>query len=216
MPIASSSVTTRAERIDCAAALASESALRRLADRVKANAVFVYPTDTIYGVGGRADSDAVRERILEAKGRSPGNPLIVVAACRTAFDSLGVSFPPAAERLSSACWPGRLTLVLPTAHGGDLAVRLSAHPFLKALGRHETPALFSTSANASGCPYDPDPDRIYALGARSVDVLSDEGRRPASAPSSIVRGAASGDIRLLREGAVGRHELETVLGHALG
>lgn len=203
---------TRAERIECATALADESAIRELTDRIQGGAVFVYPTDTIYGIGGRADSDAVRERILAAKGRAPGNPLIVVAADRTAFEMLNVRFPAPAERLASSCWPGRLTLVLPTARGGDLAVRASDHPFLLALGRHGAPPLFSTSANISGHPYDPDPDRIYGLFAESADFMIDDGRLPVSAPSSVVRVTAGGDVELLREGAVSRGELERFVG----
>lgn len=205
---------TRAERIDGDQLLASPALLSDVARRITAGAVFVYPTETIYGVGGRADSDDVRARIHAVKGRAEGNPLIVVASTRDGLESLGVRFGAEAESLAAALWPGPLTMVLPCGdQGGCLGVRVCTHPVVNALQEYGAPPLFSTSANRSGATYDGDPDTLYEIFAGNVDFMVDIGRIDPSPPSSVVR-PVPGGVEVLREGAVTVGRLREVPGIA--
>jgi L-threonylcarbamoyladenylate synthase len=201
-----------AERLDAAALLESGDVLRRTAERVRGGAVFVYPTETIYGVGG-VPTEEVRRRIVAAKGRRPGHPMILLAACREHLDELGVVFPPTASRLAGAFWPGNLTLVLPSSGGGDtVGVRVSDHPVVAALGRSVGRPLFSTSANLGGEAYDGDPDRIFEIFGERVDFMVDAGRLPFSPPSTVVGVTARGEVVVLREGVVPAGRIDELLG----
>jgi L-threonylcarbamoyladenylate synthase len=188
--------------------LASPAVLGEVGQRLVQGAVCVYPTETIYGVGGRSDSEDVRQRIISAKGKAPDAPMVVVAASRASLDRLGVEFPGAADALAAAFWPGRLTLVLPVkGSGAYLGVRVCAHAFVVALASVMDTPLFSTSANLSGEPYDGDPRRIERLFASRVGFMVDAGCLPPSRPSTVVKVTRAGVVETLREGAVSRQEV---------
>ena len=50
------------------------------ADRLAAGGLVAFPTETVYGLGARADDDAAVAAIFAAKGRPADHPLIVHVA----------------------------------------------------------------------------------------------------------------------------------------
>src|SRR5262245_392133 len=117
-----------------------------------------FPTETVYGLGANALDAAAVEKIFLAKGRPANNPVIVHVADAAAARKLATHWPEIAEKLSSAFWPGPLTLVLPkqdtipsivTAGGGTVAVRVPAHPVALALLKAAQIPLAAPSANRS-------------------------------------------------------------------
>ncbi|MBN1307852.1 MAG: threonylcarbamoyl-AMP synthase [Chitinispirillaceae bacterium] len=202
------------ERIDLNDLLASRGARRfaRIAERIDRGAVFIYPTETIYGIGGRYDSPAVLTRILSIKQRPTGNAMILLAADVARFEPLNLFFPPKAKRCAEAFWPGPLTMVLtaPSAPDG-IAIRVSNHPFIGALGRFFIPPIFSTSANISGDPYRPDPETIYRTFGNRVDFMIDAGTLPSSPPSTVVRFIDNGEPAIVREGCIPASEITSIV-----
>lgn len=196
-----------ADRISLSALLGSGAELRKLADRLTAGQTGVYPTETIYGIGGRGDNTVVEQAVRSAKGRGEGAPFILIGARTGLFDNLGLSLPPAACRLAECFWPDRMTLVVPNDRGGTTAIRLSSHPLLVALSPLIEFPLISTSANPSGRPYIPDPSAIYTRFRKQVDFMVDGGPLPPSLPSSIVSVDRKNRVVLLREGALSREEI---------
>jgi L-threonylcarbamoyladenylate synthase len=171
--------------------------------------VVLYPTETVYGLGGRAGDAASALRIARIKGRSPGG--LIVLALDPPLSQ------PLARALAAKLWPGPLTLVVPAWPGlpeeilgpdGTVAVRPPLHPVALALVEGVGP-ITSTSANATGQPPVSDPRRC----SLPVDAVLDVGPLPLSAPSSIVRGA---DGSILREGAISRAVIEAVLADMRG
>jgi L-threonylcarbamoyladenylate synthase len=193
----------KTERYRLGDLLASPPAMSRIADRLMAGQVGLYPTETIYGIGGRADSPTVKERIFEAKERPRENPLIAIASAPEFFDRLGAVFPAAAQKLAASFWPGRLTLVLPVRDSGEtVAVRTSDHPFIIALFRHLAVPILSTSANLSGRQYHGSPDVLWDTFNSRLDFMIDAGELPASGPSTVVRVFGDSRIEIVREGVV--------------
>ena len=119
-----------------------------------------FPTETVYGLGGDARNDMSVARIFEAKGRPRFNPLIVhVDSVETA--KAYVQWTDEADRLTSAFWPGPLTLVLPlkpdsglsplvTANLPSLAIRVPQHTVAIALLKAFGGPIAAPSANPSG------------------------------------------------------------------
>jgi len=142
-------------RIDPAAPEARTIA--RAADVLRGGGLVALPTETVYGLGARADDAAAVRRIFEAKGRPAYNPLIVHVADEPAARGLAASWPALASRLAGAFWPGPLTLVVPrdrarvpdeVCAGGDtVAVRCPAHPAALALLRAVAFGVAAPSAN---------------------------------------------------------------------
>jgi len=174
--------------------------LKRVARAVAEGAVFVYPTETIYGLGG---VPSVKEKICSLKGRFSDQPMILIAPDRSFFAKLPLVFPPSAELLARKFWPGRLTLVVPSRGVQEgIALRVSGHPFIKALFRHCDVPIFSTSANLSGSTYVNDPEGIFSVFSGKIDFMIDAGPLPASLPSTVVRIGHDNTVTVLREGAV--------------
>jgi L-threonylcarbamoyladenylate synthase len=177
--------------------------------------LLIYPTDTLYALGGRALDAGVAARVRAAKGRAEGQPLPLVAADLAQARGLVADFPERALALAERFWPGPLTLVLARAAqvpegvaGGDsVALRVPALRLARELCARAGP-LISTSANRSGAPPPLScPEAVAAVGHAARLALDGGPGRPS--PSTIVEVRAGG-ARLLREGAVPWSEVEAV------
>ena len=98
------------------------------------------PTETVYGLGARADLPHAIARVYATKGRPADHPLIVHVRDQQAAAAWVDAIPAYADALADRFWPGPLTLVLPrSGRAGDfvtggqdtVAVRVSSHPLLQ-------------------------------------------------------------------------------------
>jgi L-threonylcarbamoyladenylate synthase len=197
---------TKPERVPLNALFESPSGRNKfeeIAHAVREGAIVVYPTETIYGIGGAYNVRGVKEKILSAKQRTAHQPLILIASDRTYFSKLPVKFPASAERLAQCFWPGMLTLVLPSPNQKQgIALRISGHPFLKELFRYLDGPIYSTSANLSGKAYVNDPELIFSIFSGKADFFIDAGPLTRSFPSTVVSVGRDNSVRVLREGAI--------------
>jgi L-threonylcarbamoyladenylate synthase len=135
-----------------------QKAVRRATELLRAGQVVALPTETVYGLAANAlDAQAVA-KIFEIKGRPSANPIIVHVADLPMAKRCARLFPPLAERLAKAFWPGPLTLVLPraeaipdmvTAGGETVGIRWPSHPLMQAVIRECGFPLAAPSANLS-------------------------------------------------------------------
>lgn len=184
------------------------SALDAAARALDEGRLVVLPTDTVYGVAVRGDVPGATARLFDAKRRSRGLTLPILAADAGQAWAVAVS-DDRARRLAARFWPGPLTLVLPRteiAQGWDLGdardtvgVRVPAHDVALALLRATGP-LPVTSANRSGVPTPPDCEGVRAALGEAVAVYLCAG--PAGGTASTVVDLAGPSPRLLREGAI--------------
>lgn len=138
---------------------------------LRAGELVAFPTETVYGLGARADDADAVARIFAAKGRPADNPVIVHAAERAALDGVVAAWPAAAEALA-ALWPAPLTLVVPRAAGvpdvvtagrDTVGVRVPDHARARTLLAAAGVPIAAPSANVSGRP----------SATRAEDVLAD-------------------------------------------
>src|SRR4030095_13908137 len=92
---------------------AIDQAAQALAD----GELVAFSTETVYGLGARADDDAAVAKIYAAKGRPADHPLIVHVADAHGARVLAAQVPLVAVRLVAAFWPGPLTIIVPRAPG---------------------------------------------------------------------------------------------------
>jgi L-threonylcarbamoyladenylate synthase len=176
--------------------------------------LLIYPTDTLYALGGAAWDGTVARKVREAKGRDEGKPLPVIARDVAQAVGLCKEWPSFAERLAQAFWPGPLTLVLPSASGvpfelsgRTVAVRVPGPPLARELCRFGP--LISTSANRSGRPAPSTCAQALVEVGQAVALALDGGEGQ-KAPSTVVD-LTSDPPRALRPGAVPWDEVERVL-----
>ncbi len=136
-----------------------EQSIRRAAALLRAGEVVAFPTETVYGLGANATSDAAVAKVFAAKGRPSNNPLIVHIANIEQAKPLAAEWTERADRLAKVFWPGPLTMILKAAPGlsrlalaGGTTVGLRApnHPVALNLLRECGLPLAAPSANHSG------------------------------------------------------------------
>ncbi len=195
-------------------------AIARAVEVLANQEVLLYPTDTVYGLGADATSVEAVQQVRTLKGLPTSHPLLVVMADIAMMEEY-VDLSPTTHLLVERCLPGPLSLILPTHKGsgvvverqGTIGVRVPDHPFClelaKAFGRPYT----STSANKHGTPpRDSVLDILQALSpdAHMIGVAVEGGVARNSLPSTILD-CSNGEARLVREGALSRSTLETLI-----
>ena len=201
-------------------------AIERAADLLAKGELVAFPTETVYGLGGRADDPAAVLKIFRLKGRPENHPLIVHVAEPALIAPFAAAVPALAQRLIDAFWPGPLTLILPrvasigaaaAGHQNSIGLRCPSHPVARALlaAAHArgVPGVAAPSANRFGRI---SPTRaahvIEEFGVR-LAVL-DGGDAEVGIESSIVD-CSQGHPVLLRPGMLTRARLEAVAGEPL-
>jgi len=199
---------------------ATPEALTLAAEVIRAGGLVAFPTETVYGLGADALSEAAVARIFEAKERPRGNPLIVHVADATALDEVAVRVTDRAREVVASFWPGPLTLVLDRAAavplittGGldTVAVRVPAHPVAQGLIRAAGRPLAAPSANRSGRPSPTRaPHVLEDLGGR-IELILDGGSTSVGLESTVLD-MTTEPPTLLRPGGVTLEQLEAHLG----
>ncbi|MBD59543.1 MAG: threonylcarbamoyl-AMP synthase [Citromicrobium sp.] len=196
--------------------------IARAAKILREGGLVAVPTETVYGLAARADSDGAVARIYDAKGRPGFNPLIVHVAELGEAGAL-VELDPRARALAERFWPGPLTLVLPrradaavasAVHAGlpTLAVRCPAHPVTRAVLAQVGMPLAAPSANASETVSPTSAEHVLATLDGRIDAVIDAGPAEQGLESTIIALRQGGGWSLLREGPVTRDTLRAVLG----
>ena len=201
-----------------------QAGISRARDILDHGGLVATPTETVYGLCADAKNDEAVAKIYTAKGRPSFNPLIAHVSDMEMAHSL-VDLSPMAQKLAAAFWPGPLTIVAPgrdtaqispLARAGlsTLAVRLPAHPIMRALISSLGRALVAPSANRSGSLSPTTAEAVMeGLGAH-IDAIIDAGPCEVGVESTIIKVAAD-QVTLLRPGGVSREQIETLTGSAL-
>ena len=204
------------------------AAIARAADAIAAGDLVAFPTETVYGLGARADRDDAVAKIFALKGRPQDHPLIVHVADRAHAERFAAALPSVAERLIDAFWPGPLTVVVLRAAGvaeaaaarqATIGLRCPADPVAHALlaeaGERGVPGIAAPSANRFG--------RVSATTAAHVvdefgeqdDLLVIDGGAARIGIESAIVDCSSGSPVLLRPGILTPDRIEAAAGTAL-
>ena len=138
--------------------------IENAASVIRDGGLVVFPTETVYGLGGNGLDAEAAMKIYAAKGRPSDNPLIIhVAKPEDAYlyTETDEVTRPLYEALAKAFMPGPLTVILPkrdcvpysTTGGLDtVAVRMPSHPVALSMLRACNLPIAAPSANRSGKP----------------------------------------------------------------
>ncbi|MXO91399.1 L-threonylcarbamoyladenylate synthase [Pontixanthobacter aquaemixtae] len=195
---------------------ATAAGIARAAEILRAGGLVAVPTETVYGLAARADSDAAVERIYEAKGRPSFNPLIVHVGSIEQARELA-HFSEIEEAVAGAAWPGALTLVVRRRADAPLAAAVSAgletvalrqpdHPVMQALIEACGFPLAAPSANRSNAISPTTAAHVIETLDGRIDLVLDGGPSGKGLESSILAirhdGAQKGVWEELRPGPV--------------
>lgn len=187
---------------------------------LRAGEVVGIPTETVYGLAADALNPQAVKRIFEAKGRPQDNPLIVHIADLSMVSDIATEFPPEAQMLADAFWPGPLTIILPkqeripmVTSGGlnTVGIRFPVHPIAQAIIRAAGVPLAAPSANTSGRPSTTTAQHVMEDLHGKIAAVVDGGPCSVGVESTVV--SLCGERpRLLRPGGISLEQLQSVLG----
>ena len=204
------------------------AAVALAAQRLAAGELVAFPTETVYGLGARADDAAAVAKIFAAKGRPSDHPLIVHVADAASALAFAAELPPVARRLMDTFWPGPLSLIVPrradvaaAAAGGQSSVglRCPAHPVAQALLRAAAaagvPGVAAPSANRFGRVSPTRAAHVIDEFADLADLpVLDGGDCELGIESAIVD-CSRGYPVLLRPGCLGAAQIAAAAGEPL-
>lgn len=185
------------------------------------NEVVAFPTETVYGLGGNAESDEAVAKIFAAKGRPSDNPLIIHIAEEDQLTDFVEEIPDKAQTLMKKFWPGPITLIFKKKEGAlsdqataglsTVAVRMPDHPVALAVIKKAGLPIAAPSANRSGKPSPTIAEHVWEdLNGRIAGIV-DGGPTGVGVESTVLDCTEDVPV-ILRPGAVTKEQLEAVIG----
>ena len=176
------------------------------------------PTETVYGLAGRIDSEATIQKIFQLKNRPAFDPLIVHCLNKKQALLLCSKKNLLFEKLLDHFTPGPLTLVVPkhksvspqiTAGKTKLGIRIPQHPLTRQLLKDLKVPLAAPSANPYGKVSPVKAEHVLSAFQNKVPVL--EGGTCKKGIESTLLELGSKKLFLLRPGLITKKELEIFL-----
>lgn len=167
-------------------------ALKRAKEVLSSGGVLVYPTDTLYGLGGDARNPKVVERVRKIKRKGKEEPFSVILGN---LDMVREYAEAEGEREGLAVLnllPGPVTLVmkekikLPVAKDGKIGVRVPEHSFMRKLSADLGMPIITTSANRKGKEPPTCIEEVEKGILEEVDLVLDGGPTMHRKPSTII------------------------------
>ena len=189
---------------------------------LRAGEVVAFPTETVYGLGADARSEAGLRRVFAVKGRPSEHPLILHFADAESAFTAAREVPSTARTLAKTLWPGALTLILRRAAwvpdlvtGGQdtVGVRVPSHPLARALVTALGGPIAAPSANRFGAVSPTTAAHVRADLGADVALVLDGGPAQIGLESTIIDLTREPPV-VLREGGIPRETLDGLL--ALG
>ena len=168
--------------------------------------VVVMPTDTLYGIVGRARNVSTVNRIYEIRKRSPEKPCIILIGNIKELANFSIILPEKQKRVLQEYWPGPVSVVLDCEdefffylHRGTktLAFRMPLSEKIRALLTKVGP-LIAPSANPEGLSPAEDISKAEEYFGTSVDMYVDGGKIYGKA-SKVIKLHKDGSVTILRE-----------------
>jgi L-threonylcarbamoyladenylate synthase len=197
----------------------TQQALSEIAAVIAAGGIIAYRTDTFYGLGADPLNANAVGKIRSLKGREETKPILILISGMREVDRFVQKRTKLFDDVAHKLWPGPVTLVgearpeLPdelTARSKTIGVRW-ADDIVNILVDSCGGALTATSANPSGRAPARSAGEVRAYFPAGLDLVVDDGPAAGDKPSTLLD--LSGDtLKLIREGAVSRSELEELVG----
>lgn len=173
--------------------------------------VIAFPTETVYGLGCDPRHPEAVQRIFQLKGRDSSKPLLLVAASMAQVKRV-VIVPEKARQLAARYWPGPLTLILRhktstllvpgVAVNGEVSIRISSSPIVRALTRQFGFPIVATSANLAGMKESRSHEEVFDYFGTHLKMIVQGGRLPLRKASTVLRVQKDSVCELIRDGAI--------------
>lgn len=174
--------------------------IREVASACKEGKVVAFPTETVYGIGGKMSAPGIEKRLREIKGRSEAKPFSYHIGDWEMLDGLKVQKTPLVRAMAQKFWPGPVTFVVPDLAGQKIGIRFPRNKIALALIREVGEPLIATSANGSGKPSPHTAQQVAEQLQGAFDQLIDGGKTELMLDSTVLDLTGEMPV-ILRKGA---------------
>lgn len=197
----------------------SDDTITAVARCAREGGVILYPTETVYGLGGDPTRKTVVERIRAMKGRSADKPMLLLTDRWDRVTDWLTHITFVHEQLMASSPSLPVTILFDTdteelaevrAGAPRIGIRCTGNDLCRRLIGAAGMPLISTSANISG---QTPPGSFAAVDRQIIDAVDgyiNAGEPLRGQPSTVVA-VEDHQLRMVREGAVSRKELERIL-----
>jgi len=193
-------------------------AIKEAAQILGDGGLVIIPTETVYGIAANILNKKAVERLYEIKKRPKDKPFSMLIDRKEVLEDWADKIPVAAYKLIDKFWPGPLTIVfnakdykgqacLPST--STIGIRMPDNEIaLRFLTLAQVP-VFCPSANLSGKAAPINFEQAMQDLNGVVDAAIDAGSARLGIESSVVDVTVQ-PVRVLREAAIKKHEIEEV------
>lgn len=186
------------------------------------NQVVAMPTETVYGLAARIDSEEAIRKIFAVKKRPFFDPLIVHVSSIDQAQACASDWNKMSQTLAEKFWPGPLTLVVPksekvsdliTSGLSRVGLRWPEHPVAQQLISDVQMPLAAPSANLFGRTSPTRAEHVRHEFGDSVYVIDGEASRIGIESTVLaVKSVDQGyELSILRKGAVLKSQIDSAL-----
>lgn len=189
-----------------------EQILLTTAELLQQEQVIIHPTETVYGIAGRFDSEKAIEKVRQIKGRSTDQPLSIMVASVDQMLELSGQESHWLRKILSHLFPNPLTVLLSRKKKLTtdfwnrfplIGFRYPDHLWCQALLQKSGSPLITTSANFTGEAPAREVKQIPAALLAGVAVVLDGGETYFHIPSTIIKiDDIKKTVDLIRAGAM--------------
>lgn len=179
------------------------------------------PTETVYGLAAIATNPAAIAKIFEIKNRPADNPLICHFHSIEQIQQYVTSIPPNTLKLLHHFSPGPVSFMLDipqdsplkfaTCGSSQVIARIPGHPLFLSIIKKTMQPVAAPSANTSGKVSPTTAEMVRNDLGEKINGIVDGGASSVGLESSILDARSSNEIFILRPGAIGEKEIESVL-----
>lgn len=194
----------------------TQNEIDKLANILKNDGVICVPTDTVYGICARINSEKARDNLALVKNRPASKSFAIMCADENQIKTIGI-VNEKIEKLIYTFMPGPITLILLKSPNvpayinvgsPEIGVRMATSETLKDLIIKTGSPIFMTSANQSGASTCTSLDEIEKTCPTLDGIM--EGNVFFGKESTIVD-CTSETFKILREGPISMEQITKAL-----
>ena len=197
-----------------------ENELNEVSEVLKKDGVIIFPTETVYGIGGNATSIEVIKKIYEIKKRPENKPLTILLKSKKEIEKYAIIQSDIERKIINKLMPGPITLILKKKNGclsdeitsgkDTIGIRMPDNEIIqKLLNKCDFP-IAAPSANISGRPSNTEVQGVLEDFDGKVDLIIDGGKCKESIASTIVY-VENEKIDILREGTISKEYISKIV-----
>lgn len=193
----------------------NENELKEVIEILKNNGIIIFPTETVYGIGGNALSNEVIDKIYKVKRRPRAKAVNIMVKNINEIKRYAEITSELEEKIIKKCMPGPITLILKkkenfgdyfTADNDTIGVRIPDNKIINSILNKIDFPIIAPSANISGQPSGIEVADIIKDFKNGVDAIIDGGKANLGLASTIIQ-VVNNEIKILRQGKITKKEL---------